>query len=280
MIASAGPLFTDLYELTMMAGYLESGRNPEATFSLYIRPNPHRNFFISAGLGPALENIRNLRFSETDIRYLEGLGLFSKAVLDGFSDFRFTGTIRAIAEGTLIFGNEPVMEVTAPIMEAQLLETYLINTIGMATLAASKGARCMLSAKGRPLVDFSLRRTQGMDAGLHVARSTYMTGFAGTSNVEAGRRLGIPVSGTMAHSWVTSFADEQEAFRSFSATFPDHSILLIDTYDSVEGAKKAVATARELEARGKRLKGVRIDSGDMVAQSRVIRKILDDAGLA
>jgi nicotinate phosphoribosyltransferase len=183
-------------------------------------------------------------------------------------------------EGTIFFADEPVLELTAPLIEAQIVETFLINTIGFQSLIASKAARCVHAARGRLLVDFSLRRTQGLDAGMSVARSTYIAGFAATSNVMAGRYYGIPVSGTMAHSYVQTFEREIDAFMAFAEAFPENAVLLIDTYDSLDGARNTVAAARQLQPRGISLKGVRIDSGDMVRLSREVRKILDSGGLA
>jgi nicotinate phosphoribosyltransferase len=182
-------------------------------------------------------------------------------------------------EGTVFFSNEPILEVTAPILEAQLIETFVLNTIGFQTMIASKAARCFHAAAGRPLIDFSLRRTQGQDAGIKVARSTFIGGFVATSNVLAGKIYGIPISGTMAHSYVSAFDNELDAFFAYADTFPDHSIFLIDTYDSVEGARHAVAVAKEMQKKGHTLIGVRLDSGDMAGLSRQVRKIFDAAGL-
>lgn len=281
MTAPVGPLFTDFYELTMMAGYLEQNQNRPATFSLSIRPNrARRNFFIAAGLQTAVTTIASWRFSHEEIAYLEGLHRFSGQFLNWLSDFRFSGDIRAVSEGSVVFGNEPLLEVTAPMMEAQLLETYLINAIGFSSLIATKAARCMLAADGRPMVDFSLRRTQGTDAGMMVARSSWLAGFAGTSNVAAARQFAIPVSGTMAHSFVTAFGSDEKAFRAFAATFPDDTVLLIDTFDAIKGAESAAALGQAMAREGKSLRGVRLDSGDMVSLSLAVRKILDDAGLS
>lgn len=274
------PLFTDLYELTMAAAYWEQGKNEKATFSLYLRPQDSRGYYVAAGLEPALTLLEQFRFTPDDIAYLRHLGLFKPDLLAYLQNLRFEGEVRALSEGTLFFPDEPVLEVTAPLIQAQLLETVLINMIGVHTLIASKAARCVHAAKGRQLIDFALRRTQGVDAGMAVARSTYLAGFNATSNVLAGKQLGIPLAGTMAHSFIQSFADETEAFEVYAGIFPENTVLLIDTYDTLAGAKKAVEVGRRMAASGKRLIGVRLDSGDMVAQSREVRRMFDDAGLS
>ena len=276
----AGPLFTDLYELTMAASYFAHGVSDTATFSLFIRDvYATRNYFVAAGLEQVLDELAAFQFSDPDISYLQSTGRFSEHFLDRLVQLRFTGNVYAMPEGTVFFANEPVMEVTAPIVEAQLIETFVLNTVGFQTMIASKAARCFHTADGRPLIDFSMRRTQGQDAGIKVARSTFIAGFAATSNVLAGKIYGIPISGTMAHSYVSAFDDERDAFFAYADTFPDHSIFLIDTYDSVEGARHAAAVAKEMKKKGHALLGVRLDSGDMVSLSQKVRKILDDAGL-
>lgn len=274
------PLFTDLYELTMAAAYFQKKMKGSATFSLYVRESDARNFFVAAGLEVVLNELAGFRFSEEEIIYLKGTGLFSNAFLSFLKELRFRGNIFALPEGSIFFPDEPVLEVTAPIVEAQIIETYLLNTIGSQTLFASKGARCMHAAGGRPLVDFSLRRTQGQDAGLNVARSTYISGFSGTSNLLAGKRYGIPIYGTMAHSFISAFEHEIDAFRAYAAIFPENSVFLIDTYDTIEGARQAVRVGLEMRKQGYSLKGVRLDSGDMVELSRRVRKILDKAGFS
>jgi nicotinate phosphoribosyltransferase len=274
-----GPLLTDLYELTMAAAYHRNGQLANATFSTFIRNSgPGRNYFVAAGLDDILNELENFHFSEGDIQYLERKGLFSDDFLRYLKTLRFSGTVRAMPEGTVLFSDEPILEITAPIIEAQIVETLILNTIGFQTIIATKAARCIHAADGRPLIDFSLRRTQGHYAGIKVARSTYIAGFAGTSNVLAGKIYDIPISGTMAHSFVMTFEDESEAFRAYADTFPDSTVLLIDTYDTISGAQSAVKIARELKIKGKQLIGVRLDSGDMVALSKAVRKILDDAG--
>ncbi|MDY6987553.1 MAG: nicotinate phosphoribosyltransferase [Thermodesulfobacteriota bacterium] len=273
-------LLTDLYELTMAASYFENRMAEPATFSLFIRKYPpHRAYFVAAGLEDILEYIADFQFSKDDIAFLEGTGLFSKDFLHYLKTLRFTGKIRAIPEGEIFFADEPILEVTAPVIEAQLLETLVINTIQVQSMIATKAARCVHAAKGHGLVDFSLRRTHGIDAGLKVARSSYIAGFVATSNVLAGKLYHIPIAGTMAHSYVSSFGNETEAFRAFSRSFPKKSILLVDTYDTIEGAKKAAIVGQEMAQRGERLLGVRLDSGDMTKLSQEVRKLLDEAGL-
>jgi nicotinate phosphoribosyltransferase len=277
----SGPLFVDLYELTMAAGYFDHDITEEAAFSLFIRDYPKgRSFFLAAGLADVLAELEDLRFTESDLSYLRSTGQFPDRFLEYLETFRFTGTVRAMPEGTVFFTNEPVLEVSAPLIQAQLLETLLLNTVGFQTLIATKAARCVHAARGRSLIDFSARRTHGGEAALKVARSSYLAGFAGTSNVLAGKLYGIPVSGTMAHSFVTAFDSEIEAFRAFAESYPNNVVLLIDTYDTLEGARNAVQLAREMAERGERLIGVRLDSGDMVDLSRRVRKILDDAGFS
>jgi nicotinate phosphoribosyltransferase len=276
-----GPLFTDLYELTMAAGYVAHRIDARASFSLFVRDYPpERGFFIAAGLENALRELKNFRFTDGEREYLKETGLFDADFVDYLGRLRFTGDIVAVPEGTVFFADEPILEVTAPIVEAQLIETFLLNTVGFQTLIASKAARCYYAASGRPLIDFSLRRTQGQDAGLKVARSTYIAGFSATSNVLAGKCYGIPISGTMAHSFVSAFDSEREAFSAYFETFPESTVLLIDTYDTLEGAKNAAAVGVEMKKKGRSLVGVRLDSGDMVELSRKVRNILDDAGLS
>lgn len=271
-------LVTDLYELTMAASYLAEGMFEEATFSLFIREHPQRAYFVSAGLEHLKEIIPELRFSASAIEYIASTGKFSGAFLDYLEKFRFTGTVRGIPEGRIFFAQEPLLEVTAPIIQAQLLETLVLNVIQMETLIATKAARCVHAARGKALIDFSLRRTHGVDAGVKVARTSYLAGFIGTSNVLAGKIYDIPVFGTMAHSYVTSFGSEMDSFQAFARAFPDNVVLLIDTYDTLCGARKAVEVARTLAAEGKKVRGVRLDSGDLVHLSREVRRILDDAG--
>jgi len=272
-------LFTDLYELTMAAAFFREGMRETATFSLFARRlPPTRAFIVAAGLEDALEYARGLHFSSDAIEYLRSLGRFEPEFLEYLASLRFTGEIRAVPEGTVIFPDEPMLEVSAPVIEAQLLESALLNACHLQSVLASKAARVVLAAQGRDLAEFGLRRSHGTDAALKAARCAWMAGFGSTSDVLAGRAYGIPVSGTMAHSFVTAFDDELEAFRAYARAFPDSAILLIDSYDTLEGARKAVTVARELAARGHALAGVRLDSGDLLALSRDVRRILDEAG--
>ena len=273
-------LLIDLYELTMAASYLENGMTDPATFSLFIRKYPpDRAYFVAAGLEDFLEYLAKFRFSEDDLSYLDSTRTFSQEFLDYLKEMRFTGSIRAMGEGEIFFQDEPILEVTAPVIESQILETFVINTISLQTMIATKAARSVHAAAGRGLVDFSLRRTHGIDAGLKVARSSYIAGFAATSNVLAGKLYGIPTAGTMAHSYISSFGDEIEAFRAFARSFPKKTILIIDTYDTVAGAKKAAIVGQEMAKEGGKLLGVRLDSGNMTLLSRQVRKILDESGL-
>ena len=272
-------LLTDLYQLTMAACYFDQGMAEEATFSLFIRKYPSdRGYFVAAGLAEALHYLETLRFTGEDLAYLESTGLFKTSFLDYLGQVRFTGEVYALPEGSLFFKDEPILEVSAPILEAQLAETFIINAVSLQTLIATKASRSLHAAQGRPLIDFSLRRTQGADAGLKVARASYLAGFLGTSNVLAGKIYGLPIFGTMAHSYITIFPREIEAFRVFSRLFPRATTLLIDTYDNLAGARNALQVAREMEARGERLQSVRLDSGDMAAISREVRRLLDDGG--
>ncbi len=277
---SVNALFTDLYELTMAAAYFAHDMHAPATFSVFARdPDRKRPYFMFAGLEPLLEALATFRFGDGDIAYLQETGRFPAPFLDFLARLRFSGSVRSMAEGTLFFAGEPVLEITAPVIEAQLVETLVLNMLNVHTLTATKAARCIAAAGGRPLVDFSLRRTHGYDAGMAVARSAYIAGFEATSNVLAGKTYGIPISGTMAHSFITAFGNETDAFNAYADTFPGATVLLIDTYDVEQGARNAVVTARRLRERGSELVGVRLDSGDMVEQSRRVRQILDAAGL-
>ncbi len=273
-------LLTDLYELTMAASYFENRMADPATFSLFIRKYPpSRAYFVAAGLEDVLDYVAHFHFSERDLAYLDSTGMFSDDFLHYFKNMRFTGSIRALAEGEIFFRDEPILEVTAPVIEAQVLETFVINTMNLQSMIATKAARCVHAAAGRRLVDFSLRRTHGIDAGLKVARSSYIGGFAATSNVLAGKLYGIPIAGTMAHSYISAFGDESEAFRAFARSFPHKTVLLVDTYDTLAGAQKAAVIGQEMAKDGGKLLGVRLDSGDMTQLSQEVRKILDEAGL-
>jgi nicotinate phosphoribosyltransferase len=274
-------LFTDLYELTMAASYYRERMHEPATFSLFVRRlPPRRGFLVAAGLETVLRYLEAFEFSEDGLRYLRSLGLFPPDFLDFLADVRFTGAVRAVPEGTVVFEDEPLLEVTAPAIEAQLVETAVMNLCHLETVLVSKAARTVLAARGRPVVDFGLRRTHGLDAGIKAARCAYIAGAAMTSNVLAAMRYGMLPAGTMAHSYVSAFPREVDAFRAFARAFPGATTLLLDTYDTLAAARKAVAVGREMQARGERLAAVRLDSGDLVELSRAVRRILDEAGLA
>jgi nicotinate phosphoribosyltransferase len=272
-------LLTDLYQLTMAQSYFQTGKREPATFSLFVRAYPrNRGYFVSAGLNDVIEFLQRLSFDASALDYLRSCRLFTDDFLEFLKRLRFTGDVWAIPEGRLFFKDEPVLEITAPLIEAQIVETFIINQINFQSLIATKAARCLHAAGGRTVVDFSLRRTHGIDAGMKVARASYLAGFAGTSNVRAGQHYGIPIVGTMAHSFVLSFEREIDAFRAFVAAFPNNSTLLIDTYDTAGGARNAVLIAREMAARGQRLQAVRIDSGDLLQLAWEVRQIFDSAG--
>ena len=272
-------LLTDLYELTMAASYFAHDMNGQATFELFVRKLPgDRRFLVAAGLDDALHYLESLRFDEESIAFLRSLGIFGEAFLSFLGGIRFTGDVWAMPEGEVFFAGEPILRVTAPLIQAQIVETFLLNMVNFQSLIASKAARVALVCGDRQFVDFSPRRDHGPDAALKAARASYIGGASATSNVLAGRAYGIPLSGTMAHSYVMSFADEADAFRAFARDFPERSILLIDTYDTVEGARRAVRVAHELAREGIRIQGVRLDSGDLAELSRRVRAILDEGG--
>jgi len=278
MLQSA--LLTDLYQLTMLAGYFEKGMHQvPAVFDLYFREAPFRgNFAIFAGLETALEQLEGLQFTEPELAYLDSLGLFKAKFLDFLASFRFRGSIMAPAEGSVVFPHEPLLTVEAALAEAQLVETLLLNTINFQTLVATKAARIKLAAGEAEVIEFGLRRAQGPDGGLSVARAAAIGGVGSTSNLLAGMNYSLPVKGTHAHSWVMAFADELSAFRAYAEVFPDHSVLLVDTYDTLlSGLPNAITAARELRARGHELQGIRLDSGDLAYLSRVAREQLDAA---
>lgn len=273
-------LYTDLYQLTMAQAYLRSGQTAEATFSLFVRNlPPDRGFLLFAGLEDVLGYLADLRFTQQDLDYLQSTGQFGDDLIEYLAEFRFTGSVRAMDEGTAYFANEPLIEVTAPVIEGQIVETFLINQVNMASLFATKAARVVKATGGAGVADFAARRTHGTDAGNKFARASYIGGFVGTSNVGAGARYGIPIIGTMAHSFITSFDGELAAFRAYADAFPDSTTLLVDTYDTVEGIEAAIVVAHELESRGSRLVGIRLDSGDMDCLSRIVRHMLDAASL-
>jgi nicotinate phosphoribosyltransferase len=271
-------LLTDLYELTMLQAYHGLGMSDEAVFDLFVRRLPEpRNLLLACGLENALDYLEELRFAPDDLEYLRGLGLFQEDFLRWLKDFRFTGDVYAMAEGTPVFANEPLIEVVAPLPEAQIVESYLMNQVHFATVTASKALRVVEAAQGRMVVDFGMRRMHGRDAAMKAARAFYVAGVHATSNVLAGKLYGIPVSGTMAHSFIQAHDSELEAFRDFVARYPE-TILLVDTYDTLEGVRNVVRLAGELgESFG--VRGVRLDSGDLGALAKQSRQILDDAGL-
>lgn len=272
-------LFTDYYELTMCAAYFDNKNFETATFDLFIRRLPeNRSYFLFAGLEEALQYLQTIKFTEEHLAFLAKQG-FREDFLNYLRTFKFTGEVWAVPEGTITFPNEPLIRITAPIIEAQVVETFLLNSINLQTMIATKASRVVHAAKGKSVIEFGLRREPGIDAGMKVARSSYIAGCQGTSNVLAGYAYGLPIFGTMAHSFVMSYPKEIDAFRAFSKTFPNKTTLLIDTYDDLAGAEKAAEVAKELETKGYRLGGVRLDSGDLAETSKKVRKILDNAGL-
>jgi len=278
---SYSALTTDLYELTMLAGYLEEGMHETSSvFDLFFRHNPFNGgYAVFAGLEPALAYLENLRFSDDELAYLESLNLFRPAFLDFLVHFRFRGTVTAPPEGTVVFANEPLVTVEGTLAEAQFVETALLNIINFQTLVATRAARLNHAAAGGAVIEFGLRRAQGPDGGLSVARAACVGGVRSTSNVMAGKMFGIPVKGTHAHSWVMSFPDELSAFRAYAQAFPDSCVLLVDTYDTLKsGIPNAIIVGRELREKGHELIGVRLDSGDLAQLSREARHMLDQAG--
>jgi nicotinate phosphoribosyltransferase len=274
-------MLTDLYQLTMNAAYVDNGKDDVATFDLFIRNLPKDwGYFIANGIEDALDIATNIKFEQDDIDYLRKQKLFSEDYLSFLKGFSFKGDIYALKEGTPVFPDEPILRVTAKRTEAQFLETVLLNTINFQTLIASKASRVVEAAKPGKVVDFGLRRAQEEDAAMKGARAAYLAGAVATSNVKAGKMYGIPISGTHAHSFVMSFPTELEAFRAYAKTFPDKPTLLIDTYDTLEGAKNAAIVGKELEGIGGKLGAVRLDSGDLIYLSKKVRTILDDAGLS
>jgi len=274
-------LDTDLYELTMVAGYRRLGKkNQLACFDLYYRQNPDDGAFcIFAGLESVINYINNLGFYPDDIEYLARTGIFSREAIEQLaSGIEFTGDIWAVPEGTVVFPNEPLIRVVAPIPQAQILETTMLALVGHQTLIATKAARLCIATRGAPVIDFGTRRAHGVQAALYGARAAYIGGCAGTSNVKAGKLFGIPTRGTHAHSWVESFDEEIDSFRGFADVFPDNCVFLVDTYDTLEGVRKAAQVAEEMRRSGKSLMGIRIDSGDLAYYSKAARQILNAAG--
>jgi nicotinate phosphoribosyltransferase len=280
MEAGTSPLLTDLYQINMMQAYLDHGDTGTAVFELFVRSlPPRRGFLLAAGLQQALDFLDNLRFSAADIDWLTSTGRFNKNLLDYLGDFRFSGEVHAMAEGTVFFASEPILRVIAPLPQAQLVESRLINILHFQSLIAAKAARCVLAAPGKLLVDFGMRRAHGAEAALLAARASYLAGFAGTATVLAGQAFGIPLYGTMAHSFIEAQDDETAAFEIFARARPDNVVLLLDTYDTEAAARKVVALAPRLKAAGIAIRGVRLDSGDLVALAKSVRAILDAGGL-
>jgi nicotinate phosphoribosyltransferase len=273
-------LLTDLYQLTMLQGYFEQGMEEIAVFDFFARELPDdRGFFLAAGLEQVLEYLEQAHFTDEEIEWLRQCGRFTDDFVDYLGELRFTGDVHAMPEGTVFFPDEPILRVTAPMPQAQLMESRIINLLHFQTLIASKAARCVLAAPGKLLVDFGLRRTHGAEAGLLAARANYIAGFAGSSTVLAAPLFDVPIFGTMAHSFVQAHDDELESFEHFAAAQPDNVVLLIDTYDTEAAAKKVVTLAPRLKEKGISIKGIRLDSGDLVAHAKNVRKILDAAGL-
>lgn len=279
-LAAPGALLTDLYQLTMLQGYFEHGMQDTAVFEFFARKLPGcRNFYLAAGLEQALDYLEQLHFEPEELDWLSRQGLFKKAFLDYLAQLRFTGEVHALAEGTPFFAHEPVLRITAPLPQAQLVESRLINLLHFQTLIASKAARMVTVAAGKRLVDFGLRRAHGAEAALLAARASYLAGFDASANVLAGAQFGIPLAGTMAHSFVQAHSHEAEAFEHFAHSLPDSVVLLIDTYDTESAAQKVVELEPQLARAGIRVKGVRIDSGDLGEHARQVRAILDHGGL-
>lgn len=279
-LADPGALCTDLYELTMLQGFFERGMQDIAVFEFFARRLPDcRNFYLAAGLEQALDYLERLRFGQAELDWLDGLGLFRRDFLDHLAGLRFTGDVDAMAEGTPFFADEPILRITAPLPEAQLVEARLINLLHFQSLIASKAARVVLVAPGRRLVDFGMRRAHGAEAAVYAARACYLAGFDASSTVLACAEFGIPASGTMAHSFVQAHVDEAEAFEHFARSLPQAAVLLIDTYDTEAAAAKVVALAPRLTEAGVRIRGVRLDSGDLAAHAHKVRAILDAGGL-
>ena len=276
----ASPLLTDLYQINMIQAYLGHGDTQTAVFEFFARTlPPRRGFLLAAGLAQALDFLETLRFSDADISWLKSTGRFSQTLLDYLREFCFSGDVHAMPEGTVFFANEPILRVTAPLPQAQFVESRLINILHFQSLVAAKAARCVLVAPNKLLVDFGMRRAHGAEAGLMAARASYIAGFAGTATVLAGEKFGIPLYGTMAHSFIEAFDDEAAAFESFARARPDNLVLLLDTYDTEAAARKVVALAPRLKAAGIAIRGVRLDSGDLIALSKSVRSILDAGGL-
>ena len=273
-------LLTDLYELTMAAAYVAEGLSEKpATFSLFVRDlPPTRGYLVAAGLDSALAYLRALKFTDRDLEFLEGLGMFGPPLLERLARLRFTGSVRAMPEGTVAFPGEPLLEVTGPVIEAQLAETFLLNQVTTETTLASKVARYRHAAQWRTVVDFAFRRTQGLDSAMKLVRAVAICGLGGTSNVAGAQRYDVPVTGTMAHSFVQAYEDEAASFRAFADLFGSRTVLLVDTYDTHAGIEKAIEVARSMRAQGRELQGIRLDSGDLAQLAQHARRRLDEAG--
>ncbi|MCK6453041.1 MAG: nicotinate phosphoribosyltransferase [Alphaproteobacteria bacterium] len=277
---AVSPLLTDLYQLNMMQAYLDRGMTAPAAFEFFVRKLPRqRGFLVAAGLEQVLGYLEGLRFGPAELEWLRSTRRFSDSFLAYLAGLRFDGDVDAMPEGRVFFANEPIVRITAPLPVAQLVETRILNLLHFQSLIASKAARIVLQAPGKTLVDFGLRRAHGAEAGLFAARAAFIAGFTGTATVAAAEAFGIPVFGTMAHSFIQAHDSETAAFKSFALSRPDNLVLLIDTYDTLEGARRVVALAPWLRQQGIALKGVRLDSGDLLALSRDVRRILDDGGL-
>lgn len=272
-------LYTDLYEVRMAESYFARGMEGDATFSLYIRPTPQRPWFVALGVDRVLAFLDRFGYGDDELAYLRSVGV-GEAALEQLQALDVRGEIVAVPDGTVVLAGEPILEFTGPLPVGQLIETAVINLVQFSTLIATKASRSVIAAEGRPLVDFGLRRAQGLETGVEASRAAYIAGLSSTSNLEAGRRYGIPVVGTMAHAFVQSFTDELAAFRAFAEDHPDDCVLLVDTYDTQTGVRNAIVVAREMQARRDRLRGIRLDSGDLDALARSARRLLDDAGFA
>ena len=274
---AASALLTDLYQLTMLQSYYEEGMEDTAVFEFFVRRLPaHRNFMLFAGLEQVLEYLENLHFSREELEWLERSGRFDAEFVARLEQFQFSGDIDAMSEGTVFFPDEPALRVTATLPQAQLIESRLINILHYQTLIASKAARCRLVAPGKTLIDFGMRRAHGAEAALLAARANYIVGFDGTATIQAEQDFGIPIFGTMAHSYIQSHQSESQAFEKYAYSHPDNVVLLIDTYDTRRGAEKVVRLAKSLREEGITIKAVRLDSGDLLDLSVSVRCILDD----
>ncbi len=273
------PLLTDLYELTMLQTYYEHGMTDEAVFELFMRQSSDRGFFVAAGLAQALDWLEQLQFKPHELDWMRQSGLFSEAFIARMADFRFTGDVHALPEGSIFFAEQPLIQIVAPLPEAQLIESRLMNILHYQTLIASKAARCQLAAGDVPVIDFGMRRAHGGEAGLWAARACYMAGFSATATCLGSARYGIPPTGTMAHAFILAHDNEAEAFERFARSHPNNVVLLIDTYNVRRGAERVVEVAQRLAADGISVQAVRIDSGDLAANARQARAILDAGGL-